>query len=69
MDYLGHKKLEKNNGIYSSIDGIQDVGGLFPLIETRAPENLWFSGALHFIWRLTTEGNSLTAPAFPLGER
>ena len=28
MDYLGHKKLEKNNGIYSSIDGIQEVGGL-----------------------------------------
>ena len=31
MDYLGHKKLEKNNGIYSSIDGIQEVGGLFSL--------------------------------------
>ena len=28
MDYLGHKKFKKNNGIYSSIDGIQEVGGL-----------------------------------------
>ena len=33
MDYLGHKKLEKNNGIYSSIDGIQEVGGLILLIS------------------------------------
>ena len=32
MDYLGHKKLEKNNGIYSSIDGIQEVIGSFLLI-------------------------------------
>ena len=31
MDYLGHKKLEKNNGIYSSIDGIQEVSGSIPL--------------------------------------
>ena len=30
MDYLGHKKLEKNNGIYSSIDGIQEVSGSIP---------------------------------------
>jgi len=34
MDYLGHKKLEKNNGIYSSIDGIQEVSGLSLLIST-----------------------------------
>ena len=32
MDYLGHKKLEKNNGIYSSIDGIQEASGLVLLI-------------------------------------
>jgi len=31
MDYLGHKKLEKNNGIYSSIDGIQEVSGLIQI--------------------------------------
>ena len=35
MDYLGHKKLEKNNGIYSSIDGIQEVGGLRSLVAVR----------------------------------
>ena len=35
MDYLGHKKLEKNNGIYSSIDGIQAVGGLILLIFVK----------------------------------
>jgi len=35
MDYLGHKKLEKNNGIYSSIDGIPEVGGLILLVSER----------------------------------
>ena len=35
MDYLGHKKLEKNNGIYSSIDGIQEVSGSILLISTK----------------------------------
>jgi len=35
MDYLGHKKLEKHNGIYSSIDGIQEVSGSIPLISTK----------------------------------
>nr|MBQ8253701.1 hypothetical protein [Lachnospiraceae bacterium] len=29
------KKLEKNNGIYSSIDGIQEVSGSIPLISTK----------------------------------
>ena len=38
MDYLGHKKLEKNNGIYSSIDGIQEVSGSIPLISTERPD-------------------------------
>lgn len=35
MDCLGHKKLEKNNGIYSSIDGIQEVGGSISLISAK----------------------------------
>ena len=40
MDYLGHKKLEKNNGIYSSIDGIQEVSGSIPLISTIRSEEV-----------------------------
>lgn len=45
MDYLGHKKLEKNNGIYSSIDGIQEVGGLFFLIFPKLQKaTVCFSG-------------------------
>ena len=46
MDYLGHKKLEKDNGIYSSIDGIQEVSGLiwFLVHEIKALEIKDFKG-------------------------
>ena len=54
MDYLGHKKLEKDNGIYSSIDGIQGVGGLVLLIREQMgpPGEPEGEGGVIFVFRV-----------------
>ena len=62
MDYLGHKKLEKNNGIYSSIDGIQEVSGsilLFCLKDLAQPSRISIPK-----YPCETPQKILTAPSF-----